>query len=109
VDHRLDVPLVPKSAITRDEEQTFVFVPEGDKVRRVRVELGLQDAERVEILTGVAAGDPVIVAGHTGLKDGAKIVRVDLQGRPEAGEPAAEAPAAEAPAAEAAKTDAREG
>lgn len=104
VDHRVDVALVPKGAIIRDEEQTFVFVPEGDKVRRVRVELGLQDAERVEIVSGVEAGDAVIVAGHTGLKDGAKIVRVDMQGRPEGGEAKAEEPGAEA-----AKTDAKEG
>ena len=116
VDHRLDVPLVPKSAIIRDEEQTFVFVPEGDKARRVRVELGLQDAERVEVTRGLAAADPVIVAGHTGLKDGAKIVRVDLQGRPEAeaeASPAADdadaADAAKTDAADAPKADAREG
>ncbi|MBZ5710854.1 efflux RND transporter periplasmic adaptor subunit [Nannocystis pusilla] len=83
VDHRQDVALVPKGAIVHDEEQTYVFVPEADKARRVRVELGLQDAERVEILKGLAAGEAVIVAGQTGLKDGAKIVRVDAQGRPE--------------------------
>lgn len=83
VDHREDVPLVPKNAIVRDEEQTYVFVPEADKARRVRVELGLADAERVEVRKGLAPGDAVIVAGQTGLKDGAKIVRVDAQGRPE--------------------------
>ncbi|MCY1013111.1 efflux RND transporter periplasmic adaptor subunit [Nannocystis pusilla] len=86
VDHREDVALVPKGAIVHDEEQTYVFVPEGDKARRVRVELGLQDAERVEIVKGLGAGDAVIVAGQTGLKDGAKIVRVDMQGRPEGGD-----------------------
>ena len=86
VDHRENVALVPKGAIVHDEEQTYVFVPEGDKARRVRVELGLQDAERVEIVKGLGAGDAVIVAGQTGLKDGAKIVRVDMQGRPEGGD-----------------------
>lgn len=83
VDHREDVPLVPKGAVVHDEEQTYVFVPDGEKARRVRVELGLSDAERVEVRKGLAAGEAVIVAGQTGLKDGAKIVRVDAQGRPE--------------------------
>lgn len=104
VDHREDVALVPKGAIVHDEEQTYVFVPEADKVRRVRVELGLQDAERVEILKGLGAGDAVIVAGQTGLKDGAKIVRVDAQGRPEG---ASEAKPAEAKPAEAKAEDAK--
>jgi membrane fusion protein (multidrug efflux system) len=84
VDHRDDVPLVPKGAIVHDEEQTYVFVPDGEKARRVRVELGLADAERVELRKGLAAGESVIVAGQTGLKEGAKIVRVDAQGKPEA-------------------------
>jgi membrane fusion protein (multidrug efflux system) len=84
VDHRDDVPLVPKGAVVHDEEQTYVFVPDGDKARRVRVELGLADAERVELRKGLAAGESVIVAGQTALKDGAKIVRVDAQGKPEA-------------------------
>ncbi|MCY1055156.1 efflux RND transporter periplasmic adaptor subunit [Nannocystis sp. SCPEA4] len=110
VDHREDVALVPKGAIVHDEEQTYVFVPEGDKARRVRVELGLQDAERVEIVKGLAAGEAVIVAGQTGLKDGAKIVRVDAQGRPEGEAKPAEAKPAEAKVEDTkaeAKTDAK--
>jgi membrane fusion protein (multidrug efflux system) len=108
VDHREGVALVPKGAIVHDEEQAYVFVPEADKARRVRVELGLQDAERVEILKGLGAGDAVIVAGQTGLKDGAKIVRVDMQGRPEGGEVKPVEAKAEAKAEDAdGKTDAK--
>lgn len=104
VDHREGVALVPKGAIVHDEEQTYVFVPDGAdspdggglKARRVRVELGLQDSERVEIVKGLSAGDPVIIAGQTGLKDGAKVVRVDPQGRREGASEAAKADDAKA-------------
>lgn len=111
VDHREGVALVPKGAVVHDEEQTYVFVPEGEQARRVRVELGLQDAERVEIVKGVAPGEPVIVAGHTGLKDGAKIVRVDAQGRPEAkvADTAASETKPEAAKPDEPKTDVKEG
>jgi membrane fusion protein, multidrug efflux system len=86
-DSRSDVLLVPKAAVVRDEEQTYLFTIQGDATagftaKRVRVETGLTDPERIEIVKGLGAGEPVILAGQTGLKDGAKVVRVDAQGKP---------------------------
>ncbi len=86
-DRRSDVILVPKSALVRDEEQAYVFTIEGDpatgfKAKRLRVETGLGDADRIELVKGLAAGEPVILAGQTGLKDGSKVLRVDTQGKP---------------------------
>lgn len=86
-DSRSDVLLVPKAAVVRDEEQTYLFTLVGDAsagftAKRVRVETGLNDPERIEIVKGLGAGEPVILAGQTGLKDGAKVVRVDAQGKP---------------------------
>lgn len=86
-DSRQGVTLIPKSALVRDEEQTYVFTVEGDptagfKAKRLRVETGLQDADRVEITKGLSVGDAIIVAGQTGLKDGGKVLRVDAQGKP---------------------------
>ena len=85
-DSRVGVTLIPKSALVRDEEQTYVFTVEGDaatgfKAKRLRVETGLQDADRVEITKGLAEGDTIIVAGQSGLKDGGKVLRVDAQGK----------------------------
>jgi membrane fusion protein (multidrug efflux system) len=86
-EEREDIPLVPKSAVVYDEEQTYLFVipeaSEGEELRatRVRVETGLQDAERVEIVDGPAPGEKIIIAGQSGLKDDALIVLVDAQGR----------------------------
>jgi membrane fusion protein (multidrug efflux system) len=102
-DSRSDVLLVPKSAVVRDEEQTYLFTLQGDAStgftgKRVRVETGLTDPERIEIVKGLGAGEPVILAGQTGLKDGAKVVRVDAQGKPLDAAPAV--PAAPAAGAE---------
>jgi len=85
-DSRQGVTLVPKAALVRDEEQTYVFTVEGDqatgfKAKRLRVEAGLQDADRVEIIKGLSPGDVIIVAGQSGLKDGGKVLRVDGQGK----------------------------
>ena len=97
-DSRSDVLLVPKAAVVRDEEQTYLFTLAGDAAtgftgKRVRVETGLTDPERIEIVKGLGAGEPVILAGQTGLKDGAKVVRVDAQGKPIDAAPAPAAPA----------------
>jgi len=86
-EEREDIPLVPKSAVVYDEEQAYLFVipevaPGGElRAKRVRIEVGLEDAERIEVASGPEAGAKIIVAGQSGLKDGALIVLVDAQGR----------------------------
>ena len=53
---------------------------EGQAVRR-QIELGLEEGDFVEALSGVEAGERVIVAGQGGLKDGSPIkVATDAAG-----------------------------
>lgn len=98
--------LVPKQALVYDEDQPYLFVADGDRVKRVKVALGLTDAEHAEVASGAAVGDEIVLAGHAGLKDGGLIARVDDNGKPiettpAAGEPeAADTKAADAKAAE---------
>jgi HlyD family secretion protein len=61
----------------RESLQRIVFVKDGDKVKAVKVESGLQDTTHIEIKSGIKAGDEV-VSGSFGaitrtLKDGAKV------------------------------------
>jgi hypothetical protein len=67
------VVLVPAAALVHDGEEAAVFVAKGDKAERRVVRIGLADAAHVEILSGVAAGESVIVQGQAGLPDGATI------------------------------------
>jgi HlyD family secretion protein len=64
----------------RDNMQRVVFVRDGDAVKMVKVETGIQDTSVIEIKSGLKAGDEV-VSGSFGvitrtLKDGMK-VKVD--------------------------------
>lgn len=77
-----DVPLVPKPALVHEDEQTFVFVADGDRAKRVLIETGLSDDDFVEVTGGLETGARIIVAGQTGLKDGALILEVDAKGQP---------------------------
>ena len=65
--------LVPREAIIRELQEAYVFVAKGDIAEKRTVSLGLEEADLVEALSGVAAGDQVIVAGQGGLKDGTPI------------------------------------
>jgi len=67
-----NVVLVPSSAIAREGEETAVFVVMGDTAHRRPVQIGLDDGTDAEV-SGVKAGEMVIVQGQAGLPDGAKI------------------------------------
>ena len=68
-----NVVLVPAAAIVREGEQTAVFVVADGKARRRAVKIGVATAEHVEIVSGVRAGEAVIVDGQAGLPDDAAI------------------------------------
>jgi len=79
---RENVPLVPKPALVREDELTFVFVAEGDRAKKVRISTGLADDDFVEVTEGLEVGARIIVAGQSGLKDGGLITEVDTKGTP---------------------------
>lgn len=71
-EHR-SVVLVPTEAVIREADETAVFIANGDKAERRVVTVGLADDAHTEIVSGVKAGEPVIVKGQAGLPDGATI------------------------------------
>lgn len=69
-----DVNVIPASAVANDELGTFVYVaePQADGtavVRRQAVEAGELTANGIEILSGLTAGDRVVTAGTSVLRD----------------------------------------
>jgi RND family efflux transporter MFP subunit len=70
----LSVPIDAVDGLGTSVQQAYI-VRDGI-VHLVMVQVGLQTANRVEILSGLHSGDRVIVGRHTGLSDGE---RVDAQ------------------------------
>jgi multidrug efflux pump subunit AcrA (membrane-fusion protein) len=82
--------LIPAVAVVREGDETGVFIATGGKGERRSVTLGLNDGTRVEIVSGVKAGEQVIVDGQAGLPNGAAIsVTNEAAGAPESGKGAA--------------------
>lgn len=74
---RQDTLLLPREAVLRELKSAHVFVANGDVAERRQVELGLEEGDYVEAVSGVAAGDRVIIAGQGGLKDGSPVKVLD--------------------------------
>jgi membrane fusion protein (multidrug efflux system) len=65
--------LVPREAVIRELQDAYVFVANGEVAEKRPVALGLEEAGVVEAVSGVKAGEQVIVAGQGGLKNGSPI------------------------------------
>jgi len=58
---RKEVLTVPRAAVMQEGSEKLVFRLEGDKARRARISIGLDDGQLVEVLQGLAVGDVVLV------------------------------------------------
>lgn len=72
--------LVPKKAIVYDDGFPHVFVVNDSTASRVRLDVGFEDSENLEVLEGTKEGDRIVVVGQNGLKDQAKIRVIDGPG-----------------------------
>ncbi len=70
VSTREDALVVPQKAILANE---YVFVVENGKAIKRTVTLGLQNSLMIEVTSGLAEGEEVIVEGNFGLEDGAAV------------------------------------
>lgn len=88
IESKASAVVVPRSAIVEKVETVLnpesnsidlkrsysVFVAVGDSIAERRVlDLGIEQGELLEVLSGLSAGEKMIVTGQSGLTDGAKI------------------------------------
>ncbi len=66
---------VPNAAVQTGAPGSFVYLVQPDSTVTVRVvKPGLVDADKTQILSGLAVGDRVVVDGSDKLRDGARVV-----------------------------------
>ena len=65
--------LVPKAAVRTADGRSVVFVVKDDRVERRAVSVGLENGDTVEVISGVSAGERVVVEAPQTLKDGDKV------------------------------------
>jgi membrane fusion protein (multidrug efflux system) len=68
-----DAVVVPVSAVQISSDRHFVYVVQGDKVRRVEVKAGVDGGNWLEVTKGLARGDEIVTAGIDVLSDGSAV------------------------------------
>jgi HlyD family secretion protein len=65
--------LLPKVAIRTIDGRSVVFVVNDDRLERRAITVGLENGDQIEVLSGVSAGERVVIEGPQSLKDGDKV------------------------------------
>ena len=65
--------LVPTTAVRKVDGRAIVFVMRDDRVERRAVSVGTVTGDQTEVVSGVSAGERVVVEGPQTLKDGDKV------------------------------------
>lgn len=69
------VVLIPTAAVQRNVETTYVFVVNSDSTISIRnIGLGTTNGDETEVVSGLRAGDEVVISGVDKLTDGVKVV-----------------------------------
>jgi HlyD family secretion protein len=64
--------LLPSDALLTDDRGNYVWVMENGQVRQRRVRAGYVNGRETEIVSGLQAGETVVLNGKEGLRDGAR-------------------------------------
>ncbi len=74
LDRKNDALVLPVQAVTQSNGQAKVFVVNGDNnLEEKTIEIGLQTANDIEVLSGLHEGDRVVVSDRSGLKTGMQV------------------------------------
>lgn len=84
ISERDNAVTVQEQAIVPQGDKPFVYVIEDGKAAMRPVQLGVRSAGRVEVVSGVAAGDTVITAGIQKIGPGAAVMPINLAPPPDA-------------------------
>jgi RND family efflux transporter MFP subunit len=86
VEERKGVLTAPKNAVIDFESKRGVWMPSSDNhAQFVPVELGIEDADRVEIRSGLKEGDRIVTTGAAAVKNNDQLVIAGADGPGEVG------------------------
>src|SRR5579863_6949072 len=74
LEHKEDIPSIPLQAVNHEADKTTVFVVNAShQIEDRPVSLGLQTSSDAEVVSGLNAGEQVVISDRSGLKPGEKV------------------------------------
>jgi RND family efflux transporter MFP subunit len=67
------VVLIPRTALRRDDRESYVWMVRDDRVERRAVQTATEIGDRVQVTAGLAGGETLVVGEVSGLADGAAV------------------------------------
>lgn len=68
-----DVLVLPRSAVLTKDDETYIYVVDGDTAKKTPVTTGIDTGETVQITSALPEGTQVVTRGQTYLTDGEKV------------------------------------
>jgi RND family efflux transporter MFP subunit len=73
LEEHLNAIAVPAEALITEQKKNYVYTVENDIVKKIHVQIGIDDGIRVEVLEGLAGEEMVIVAGKDSVNEGDRV------------------------------------
>ncbi|MCM8759115.1 MAG: efflux RND transporter periplasmic adaptor subunit [Candidatus Omnitrophica bacterium] len=73
IDRKSNALIIPSQAIFEQEGKKFVYIVENQQAKKVEITTGQESNGKIEILSGLSAGDHVIISGKENLSPGTKV------------------------------------
>ena len=74
IERKQNAVIVPSEAVLSERSGSSVFLPVENRARKTPVTLGFREPDRIEILTGLSAAQPVILSGKRALTNEEPII-----------------------------------
>jgi membrane fusion protein (multidrug efflux system) len=65
--------VIPEEALTPEAERQYVYVVDGNKAERREVQIGMRRPGFVEVVSGLNAGEQVVIEGTQKVRDGGEV------------------------------------
>lgn len=65
--------VLPRNAVLTKDGETYVYIMEGNTVKKTPVETGIETGETIEITSGLSEGMEVVTKGQTYVSDGEEV------------------------------------
>jgi len=69
-----NVPLIPIEALGKEDDKTFVYIVSDGKAVKKKVETGITDGVKIQIVSGLNPGDEFIMAGKYSITEGIDVI-----------------------------------